>query len=503
MSKTRSRVLLGLAALVALAAVIGGGYLLLKRGGLARPLHEATPVAGAAEAGVALTVYNEGTALVKDLRRFEFADGLNTISFVDVAASIDPTSVHFNSLTDPEGTVVLEQNYVYDLVGTGALLEKYLDETIQVVTDDGTSFEGQLLSGSGDIILESNNGEVQVVRADNIREYKFPDLPEGLITRPTLVWQVSSAQGGPQDVEVTYLTGGISWQADYTILLAQDDASIDLDGWVTLNNTSGASYEKAQLKLVAGDLQRLAAERAVVGADMVEFEMAEEAPAVAEREFFEYHLYEVERSVTVHDNETKQIEFVRGTGVPAERFFLYDGAFGPRGYVPYFYGYPLTDPGYGVGMDVKVAVMLEFDTGEEAGLGADLPRGRVRVYQEDVDGAALLVGEDQIDHTPQGETVQLYVGDAFDIAGERVQTDFTRPTENSLEETYEITLRNRKDEETVEVRVVEHLFRWTDWEILSASTDHVKLDSSTIEFRVSLEPDEEQTVRYTVRYFWP
>jgi hypothetical protein len=503
MSKTRSRVLVGLAALIALTALVGGAYLFLKRDGLAQALHTATPVAKAAEAGVALTVYNEGTALVKDLRRFEFEGGLNTISFVDVAASIDPTSVHFNSLSDPEGTVVLEQNYVYDLVGTSALLDKYLDETIQVVTEDGTSFRGQLLSGRGDIILEGDNGEVQVVRADNIREYNFPELPEGLITRPTLVWQVRAAQSGEQDVEVTYLTGGLSWQADYTVLLAQDDSSIDLDGWVTLNNTSGATYEDAQLKLVAGDLQRLAAERAAVGADMIEFAAEAEAPAVAEREFFEYHLYEVERSVTVRDNETKQIEFVRGTGVPAERFFLYDGAFGPRGYFPYFYGYPVTDTSYGVGTDVKVAVMLEFNTGEDDGLGADLPRGRVRVYQEDVDGAALLVGEDQIDHTPEGETVQLYVGDAFDIAGERVQTDFTRPSDHSLEEAYEITLRNRKDEETVEVRVVEHLFRWTDWEILSSSTDYVKLDSSTIEFRVSLEPDEEQTVGYKVRYTWP
>lgn len=503
MSKKRLRLLIGLTALVVLAAAAVGAYLVLRPKSNGPAFQMATPVANAAEAGVALTVYNEGTALVNDLRRFEFGQGLNTISFVDVAASIDPTSVHFNSLTDPTGTVVLEQNYVFDLVGTSALLEKYLDETIQIVTDDGTAYRGRLLSGAGDIILEANNGEVQVVRADNIRDYSFPELPEGLIARPTLVWQVRAAQSGEQDVEVTYLTGGLAWQADYTILLAQDDSSIDLDGWVTLNNTSGATYEDAQLKLVAGDLQRLADERAVLGADMIAVEEAEAAPAVAEREFFEYHLYEVEQSVTVHDNEAKQIEFVRGTGVPAERFFLYDGAFGPRGYFPYSYGYPVTDPGYGVGTDAKVAVMLGFDTGEDTGLGADLPRGRVRVYQEDVDGAALLVGEDQIDHTPKGETVQLYVGDAFDIAGERVQTDFTRPTDHSLEETYEITLRNRKDEETVEVRVVEHLFRWTDWEILSSSTDFVKLDSSTIEFRVSLEPDEEQTVRYKVRYTWP
>ncbi len=224
------------------------------------------------------------------------------------------------------------------------------------------------------------------------------------------------------------------------------------------------------------------------------------ATPVEQREFFEYNLYEIPRPVTVKDNETKQIEFVSAHDVAAAKFFVYDGL-GCRGgaYWCGFYGYARTDPSYGVASNPKVMVMLEFDTEE---VDADLPRGRVRVYQEDVDGAALLIGEDTIDHTPQGERVRLYVGDAFDIVGERVQTDFRRPNDKRLEESFEITLRNHKDE-AVEVRIVEHLFRWSDWRILEANADYTKMDSSTIEFRVRVPADGEKTVRYTVQYFWP
>lgn len=485
----------GIPVLVIVGAV---GCALLQRG-QEPTIHLATPIARAQDGGVALTVYNEGTALVRDTRTFALEEGINEINFADVAAMIDPTSVHFNSLTDPSGTVVLEQNYAYDLVSTDALLERYLDNTIQIVTEDGTSYEGQLLSGRSDVVLQRSNGEVVVIPRAHIRDFAFPELPEGLIVRPTLVWQILAEQAADHTVDVTYLTGGITWRADYTLLLAQTDDSLDLEGWVTMTNTSGATYEDVHLKLIAGDLNRLRPDEMMPM--MFEAEEAGGGAArVAEREFFEYHLYEVERPVTVRDNETKQIEFVRATGVPADRIFVYDSLSG------WFrnYGYrPITDPYYGVGQRVQVAVMVEFNTGEENGLGVDLPAGNVRVYQEDIDGAALLIGEDTIDHTPEGETVRLYVGDAFDIVGERVQTDFQLPDDHTVVETYEITLRNHKDEETVEVRLVERLFRWSNWEITRSNMDYVQLDSSTIEFRVELEPGEEQTVHYTVRYTWP
>lgn len=456
--------------------------------------------AQASEPGISLTVYNQGTALVRDRRQFDLSDGFNEVAFTDVASQMDPTSVLFRSLTDPEGTLVLEQNYEFDLVGVAALLQRYIDQPIRVLTQDGTAYEGTLLSAQGDVILQASDGRVRVVTQGNIQDFSFPELPEGLITRPTLVWSLQAGQAGTHDVEVTYLTGGISWTADYVLLLAGDEQRLDLDGWISLNNNSGASFENALLKLIAGDLQRLQT------ADMVAMEMGYGgAPAptptgVEQREFFEYHLYEIPRPVTVNDREIKQIEFVSAAGIPADRFFVYDGL-QCQNY--YWYcapaGYPQTDPSYGVATNPRVMVMVEFDTDE---IEADLPRGRVRVYQEDVDGAALLIGEDTIDHTPEGETVQLYVGDAFDIIGERIQTDFRTPNTHSLEEEYSITLSNHKDE-AVEVRVVEHLFRWSEWSIFTANADYTEMDSSTIEFRITVPANGEATIRYGVRYTWP
>lgn len=454
----------------------------------------------AAEAPLALTVYNEGSALVRDRRQFRLEAGFNEIAFDDVASSIDPTSVLFRPLTNPEATTVLEQNYQYDLVGSSALLQKYLDEEISVLTKDGSQYEGTLLSGSGDIILETDGGEVVVLKLDQVQQFAFPELPEGLISKPTLLWRLMADNSGPQDFEVTYLTGGVAWQADYVVLLAEDDSSVDLDGWVTLNNRSGASFKDAQLKLVAGDLQRIQQQRMAAGDVLYEAAQPTAEEEIQQREFFEYHLYEVPRPVTVTNNESKQIEFVSSSEVPAEKFFVYDGLQCRAGYwYCHFYGSPQTDPSYGIASNPKVMVMLQFDSEE---VDADLPKGRVRVYQEDVDGAALLIGEDTIDHTPQGEELRLYVGDAFDIVGERIQTDFTRPSQKSLEESFEITLRNHK-EEAVEVRVVEHLFRWSEWRLLNASDDYRKLDSHTIEFRVQIPADGERVVNYTARYFWP
>jgi hypothetical protein len=421
------------------------------------------------------------------------------VRFGDVAALIDPTSVHFRSLTDPEGTVVQEQNYEYDIVDSGKLLRKYVDQEIDLVTQDGQQYSGTLLSAANDVILEAEDGQVTMVKLDQIKEFNFPALPDGLITRPTLVWRVESTAGGTQDVEVTYLTNGLNWQADYIVVLADDDKALDLDGWVTLDNRSGTSYPEAKLKLIAGDIHRApTADYAVEKEILFEAAAAPAASQVEERAFFEYHLYEVQRPVTVKDQQTKQIEFVTGSDVPAEKFFVYDGAQIPyRGYYQ-----PVDDPSYGTASNKKVMVMIEFQNGEEEGLGVPLPRGTLRVYKRDVDGSTLLVGEDAIDHTPKDEQVRLYVGDAFDIVGERVQTDFKVDyDEDWMEESYEITLRNHKDED-VEVRVVEHMFRWSEWKILEESHEHIKTDAQTIEFRVPVTANGETVVTYTVRYVW-
>lgn len=449
--------------------------------------------------GVSLTIYNQGTALVQDRRTFDLLPGVMTLDFTDVAATIDATSVSFKSLTDPQGTVVLEQNYVYDLVGSESLLRRYLDQQIQVTATDGTLYTGQLLSGrGGEIILRQDDGQVIVVRLDQARDVRFPALPDGLITRPTLRWLLESA-GGAQQVELTYLAGGMNWSADYILLLATDNRALDLNGWVTLTNTSGASFTGAQVKLVAGDANRLPQPEMRVVAEMdMAFMAPRAAQQVEQREFFEYKLYEVQRPVTVANNETKQVEFVTAAGVPASTFYVYDGG------TP-FYGYygPITDQYYGQTGITDVQSWLEFSTGEESGTNADLPAGRVRVYQEDIDGAALLIGENQLKHTPKGEQVRIFLGNAFDLVGERSQTDFRILSATVVEETYTIRLRNRKDDQAVEIRVPERLFRWSNWEILSATDDYTRLDSSTIEFRVQVQPGAEKVITYTVRYSWP
>jgi hypothetical protein len=460
---------------------------------------EAQELAGSDD--LAVTIYNQGSALVRDRRTFSFEAGENLINFTDVAASIDATSVNFSSLTDPDGTYVLEQNYVYDLVDSSALLARYLDQRIEIITQDGQVFAGELLSGRGEIILRQDDGQVVVIRPDQIRDLRFPELPGGLITRPTLRWLVQSANAGDQQVELTYLTGGISWTADYNLLLNADNSALDVNGWVTLTNTSGAGYENALVKLVAGDVNRLPEGelRAMEEAVMMDMAVPSAAPQqVEQREFFEYQLYEINRRVTVGDNETKQVEFVTGADVPATTYYVFDAS------SPFFYGYggPVTDPGYGSYGISDVQNYIEFMTDEEDGLGADLPAGRVRVYQEDVDGAALLIGENFIDHTPEGETVSLYLGNAFDLVGERLQTNFNIISDYVIEETYEIRLRNRKDDVPVEIRVPETLYRWSEWEILSASMPYEQLDSARIEFRPTVNPGEEVVITYTVRYSW-
>lgn len=444
--------------------------------------------------GVELTVYNQNLALVIDRRPLDLMAGLNEVQFTDVAARIDPTSVHFRSLTDPSGTVVLEQNYEYDLVSTAKLLTKYVDQEITIVTEDGTVYSGALLSGVGDVILQTTDGQVVVVKLDKVQDFSFPALPEGLITRPTLLWLLEAEEPGAHDTEVAYLTEGLTWRADYVVLLGEDDASLDITGWVTVDNRSGATYEEAKLKLVAGDIHRIeevdrAAEKVVYAPTPTP------APTVQERTFFEYHLYEVQRPVTVRDNQTKQVEFATATGVPVEKLFIYDGA--PTS----FYGYLVDDAGYGAVTNKKVAVEIRFVNGEEEGLGIALPKGNFRVYKKDVDGSELFIGEDSIDHTPKDEVIQLSLGNAFDIVGERVQDDFKRLGERTLEETFTITLRNHKEED-VEVRVVERLYRWSDWEIVRETMEHAKIDAQTIEWRLQVPADDEASVTYMVRYRW-
>lgn len=450
---------------------------------------------------IAVTVYNQGTALVRDQRTLTLTEGINLVNFREVAATIDPTSVRMVSLSDPGGTVVLEQNYIYDLVNGSALLARYLDETINITAADGTLYTGELLSGrNNEAILRNAVGEIIVIRLQDVRDIRFPALSDALITRPTLQWLLHSSTAGAQQVELTYLAGGMNWTADYNMLLSEDESSLDLSGWVTLNNHSGRAFADAQLKLVAGDVNRIQPQVMLAESREAAFDMAGRGGGgVEQRALFEYQLYEVERAVTIGNNETKQIEFVQSSGIAAHSFYVFDKS-------PQFGAYysPIDFPeGYGVDTSDDVQTYLEFNTGEDSGLGADLPAGRIRVYQQDVDGAGLLIGENLIDHTPEGEDVQVLLGTTFDLVGERTQTRFATISRDVVQESFEIRLRNRKDDETVEIRVQERLYRWSDWEILDSSAPFVKIDSSTIEFRVEVEPGAEAILGYTVQYTFP
>jgi len=451
---------------------------------------------------IAVTVYNQGTALVREQRRLALDEGINRIDLRDVAATIDPTSVSLRSLSNPDGIVVLEQNYSYDLVNSSALLSRYLDETIKITAADGTLYSGELLSGrNSEAILRSDSGEIVVVRLHEARDIRFPALPEALITRPSLQWLLSSASAGEQDIELTYLAGGMNWSADYNLLLTSEQTSFDLKGWVTLNNHSGRAFAEARLRLVAGDLSRIQPPE-IEESRMMAMEMdlaGRGGGGVAQRELFEYQLYEIERLMTIGNNETKQIEFVSGTKIAAKTFFVFDKS-------PQFGAYysPVDYPeGYGVDDSDDVHAYLEFNTGEDSGLGADLPAGRIRVYQQDGDGAGLLIGENLINHSPEGEDVQILLGKSFDLAGERRQTMYQAVSRDVARESFEIRLRNRKEDESVEIRVPERLYRWSGWEIVESSQPFDKLDSSTIEFRVEVEPGAEAALSYTVQYSFP
>ena len=468
-------------ALIALGALILAGGALM----IAQPATQAQ----AQPASVDLTVYNSNIGLVKEIRQFELETGVNQVAVTDVPSQIIPESVHFRSLDDPDA-VVLEQNYEYDIVGSQKLLEKYVDQPIVVITQDGGKHEGTLLSGATDIIIQTEDGGVDVINADQVRQFSFPALPEGLITKPTLKWLVDAGKAGKQDVEIAYLTNGITWESNYVLVLAQDNSKLDLSGWITLDNRSGAAYKDARLKLVAGEINRV--QPTPMPQPMYEMRAmaakAPEAPPVEQREFAEYHLYEIPRPVTIKDNQTKQIQFLNAYDVPAEKIFVLDNwksQFRPA------------DSG---AMKANISVKVRFNTGEE-GVNAQLPAGVVRLYQPDEDGSPLFIGEDRIDHTPKGEDVTLTVGEAFDLVGERKQTGTKRLGDDAWRESYEITLRNHKENQDVAIHVVEHLNRRANWEITQASPEHfTQLNSNTIEWVVTVPAGGEATVSYTVEY---
>jgi hypothetical protein len=451
-----------------------------------------------------VTIYNDNLGLVREHRSFDFKRGLSTVTMDDVAAQIDPTSVHFTSVKDPASLKVLEQNFQYDLVNENKLLEKYLGREIEIerFTGEGKDrrevLKGTLLSNTGGRVLQVGgklylNPEGRVV---------LPELPEGFVTKPRLLWQVSAKNSGKQECEIAYLTGGLSWKSNYVLKLSPTDDKVDLNAWVTLENNSGAAYKEAKLKLVAGDVNRVAPVGQYQGVARAKGLMAAEmeTSSFQEKSFFEYHLYTLQRPATLMNNETKQIELASSANVPVKKLFIYNGTANVGGY---FNAYSRTDPNYGASSaEKKVWVMLEFKNSKENNLGLPLPKGTVRVYKQDTDGAMEFVGEDAMDHTPKDEVVRVKMGNAFDVVGERTRVNYQISTDRkSMTETFEIKVRNHK-EEPVTVRVVEPLYRWTNWRVTSSSQKWTKKDAQTIEFNLPIEKDGEGIVSYTVKYSW-
>ena len=447
-----------------------------------------------------------GFALVRLERELQIPRGRGTIQFTDVAALIDPTTVQFLSLSDPEGTKVLEQNFQFDLVSQDKLLSRYIDRPVSVEQRgaDGTKvLEGTLISSNDGLVLRGADGQIHALREwSNVR---FGELPGGLITRPTLEWDVASDKGGTQDARVSYQTGGITWWADYNLIFTEGaDANsgfVDVGAWVSLLNQSGARYQDAKLKLIAGDVHRAAPAPQELRSKVYEMAVAADAApqGFEEKSFFEYHLYTLGRPATIPNNSTKQIElFDSATHVPAKKQLVYYGGdFGGD------YGAPMQDRDMSPGSNAAVDVWLKFRNDKDSGMGMPLPAGRIRVSQQDkADGSLEFIGEDTIKHTPKDEDVRVKLGTAFDVVGERRQTDFTVNSKGRvMEEAFEIKVRNHKTQ-PVEVIVRENLYRWSQWTLIEQSQASEKKDARTIEFPVKVAADGEATVTYRVRYTW-
>jgi hypothetical protein len=432
---------------------------------------------------VMVTIYNGNLGLVKDTREAHLEAGTLHVRFMDVAAQIDPTSVHLRSTSDPQGLKILEQNYEYDLLTSDKLMEKYVGKTVRLYQGSGAFQEATLLSTAGPIW--EINGEIHIGTYGNV---VLPALPENLVSKPTLVWLLRSAAAAPQRIEASYLTGGLTWKADYVMVVDAADRRTDLTGWVTIDNKSGATYRNAALKLVAGDINR-ATPRNEPGRVL---EMAAKVPASVDashafraESFFEYHLYTLDGRTTVKDRQTKQLSLLSASDVPVEKRFVYYGA------AEYFRsqsGLPMSNQ--------KVGVYLEVKNSKDHRLGIPLPKGKVRVYKADTGGSQQLIGEDWIDHTPKDERLRIKMGDAFDVVGERIQKDWKKIGPSLYEVEWEISLRNHKTE-AVTVEVIEPVPG--DWEVLRSTHAYEKVSAFTMRFRVLVPEDGEAKLNYRVR----
>lgn len=453
-----------------------------------------------------------GYAMVRSKHDITLDTPLSHYSLTDVASYIDPTTVSFTSLTDPKGTTVLEQNFLFDLVSLNKLATRFIDSDITYRRSVGGQEPDDIVRGSllsvmhNQLIVQHEDGTIGSTTADRAI---FPSLPGEFYTKPTLKWNIFTQKPGKHTIETRYQTDGITWWADYNAIYSDGKTAntgwLDLGAWVSILNQSGGAYEDAKLKLVAGDVHRAPAARGHHLRKEVAMLASSDAFApnkagFGEKSFFEFHLYTLGRPTDIPNNSTKQIElFPKVSRVPVQKKMVYYGADKNLRY----HGGVNQSRHYGNSGNKKIDVYIEFENDKEHGLGIPLPAGRLRVSkQDDADGSLEFIGEDVIDHTPKNEIVTLKLGSAFDVIGERKQVNFTVDSRQKyITETYEITLRNHKNE-PVDIEVREPLYRAANWRISGQTAPYEKIDARSIMFPVRVEKEGEHTLRYTVRYSW-
>ncbi len=481
--------------------------------------------------GQALTIYNQNFAVVRQTLPLTLTAGVNHITDNDITYHLEPDSV---VLRDPAGQrklTIREQNYRADPISQDLLLSLYEGKTIDfaVTRADGTksTVRGKIVrsgyvphtsafSQYGQSYYQSQQSYAggasgqPIIEVDGKLQFALPGMPlfpaltDDTILKPTLDWTLETDTAGPLNAELAYVTGGMTWKADYNVVAPETGTTLDLTGWVTMDNQSGKTFDNAHIKLMAGDVNKVQPNLSVNYARSAGgFEGYAAPPAVTEKTFDEYHLYALPRPTTLRDRETKQVEFLRASHVVSQIVYVYDGAFiDSQRYNGWSYDNIRSQPEYGTQSNPKVWTMREFVNSSANGLGVPLPAGRIRFYRRDADGQLEFTGENTIDHTPKDETLRVYTGNAFDLTGERTQTNFkiNNPVK-TLDESFSIKVRNHKTT-PAEVRIVEHLYRGLNWTITAKSTPFVKTDSKTMEFHVSIPPDGEKTVTYTVHYTW-
>jgi len=460
----------------------------------------------------AITIYNNNFAVVRESIPLDLKAGTNHVTFNDATAHIEPDSVMLRDPLGRRALQILEQNYRNDPVSQQLLLFLNEGKTLDFIAGQWTDKDGQphqrIVKGT---IIRSgyqNQGN-PIVDVDGKLQFNlpgqpvFPTLGYDTVLKPTLDWVLQTDQPGKSIAELSYVTGGMSWHADYNVVAPPKGDTVDIVGWITVDNKTGKEFDNARIKLVAGDVNKITPQSrdAIYGQNRNDYVLAAQAPAVREKVFDEYHLYTLERSTTLHDRETKQVEFVVASGVKSQKIYVYNGAALDR-YSFYSYEQVRNDASYGTQSNPKVWVMQQFKNSKSNHLGMPLPKGRLRFYRQDDDGQMEFTGENVIDHTPTDETIRVYTGNAFDIVGERRRTDYHIDVARQFaDESFEIKMRNHK-KETVDVRVVEKLYRGTNWEITPKSETYTKLDSQTIEFPIKVPPDGEVVFSYKVHYTW-